>query len=322
MRPATNVTSSSVQRFDEALDRLLDYGPTYEGGLSNHGPMALEALASQGREDLFVPFVDHYAGQLEPGENRAVVEPDWQGTLAGRLPELVAVGASQAGHGLLRVAHATRSLERANTPTRRRELAAAIDYWASGRPLSAPSALSGSRPLDDVVRELPRLENAPDGLLTHPLTEALARDDVVAHLTSIEPADDPAARFDELALLAAEAMTSNRGLPAFGLLHGVTVSTMARHLLDHLDEEGVRALEAAVTAFVVAAVVGLDRSFETDPPELDRSADSGFDELLDRLVRRLGDHDIKFADAASGLYRRTGSPTVIDAVRARLVAEY
>ena len=34
---------------DEALERLARKGPEYGGGLSNHGPMAAEALVALGR---------------------------------------------------------------------------------------------------------------------------------------------------------------------------------------------------------------------------------------------------------------------------------
>ncbi len=308
--------------YDAALERLLHYGPEYGGGLASHGPMALDALASLGFEHLFAPFVDQYTDRLEPAGNEATIDGDWRLALAARLPELVAVGGSQAGHGLLRVAHAVRAIERSDNPVRRRELAAAMNYWSSGRPLVGPDQLTGPRSLSEVMAELPRLDEEPGGMLTRSLAHALRRPDVMALIASITPADDPAHRFDELALLAAEGMTVNRDISAFGLLHGVTVSTMARQLLPHLDEPAARVLEARVVAFVAAAVVGLDRSF-TGTVEMPAPADgSDVDELVGRLAHRFDDHDIKFSEAAAGLHRRTGSPVVIDALRARLSADF
>jgi hypothetical protein len=45
---------------EHALSLLAQSGPSSSGGLSNHGPMAAEALVSLGRPDAVVPWVERY----------------------------------------------------------------------------------------------------------------------------------------------------------------------------------------------------------------------------------------------------------------------
>ena len=50
---------------DEGLDRLAVTGPEYRGGLSNHGPMAAEALVRLGRPDAVGHWLDGYLRRLD-----------------------------------------------------------------------------------------------------------------------------------------------------------------------------------------------------------------------------------------------------------------
>ena len=50
---------------DEALVRLGGYGPEFGGGLSNHGPMVVEALGRLGRTDAVAGWIDGYVARLE-----------------------------------------------------------------------------------------------------------------------------------------------------------------------------------------------------------------------------------------------------------------
>ena len=45
---------------DEGLSRLAVTGPEFRGGLSNHGPMAAEALVRLGRADAVEHWLDGY----------------------------------------------------------------------------------------------------------------------------------------------------------------------------------------------------------------------------------------------------------------------
>ena len=50
----------------DALAVFVTTDTAYDGGLSNHGPMAAEALVSMGAEQWIGPFVDDYRTRLEP----------------------------------------------------------------------------------------------------------------------------------------------------------------------------------------------------------------------------------------------------------------
>ncbi len=51
---------------DAALTRLHTTDPEFGGGLSNHGPMAAEALEALGAPQQIPTFVDRYASRLSP----------------------------------------------------------------------------------------------------------------------------------------------------------------------------------------------------------------------------------------------------------------
>lgn len=317
MEPATTT-------FDDILEQLLAFGPSYAGGLSNHGPMAAEALVSLEAEHLLPALLGDQVQFLEPLDTRVEddLEPgQWNRSASRRLPSLVDRAGSQAGHGLLRAAHAIRSLERADTSPRRRELLSALLYWSEGRALDTPRRLgadlvggNGALSLDEVVGRLPRLsaDQRREGLLVFDLMTA-SRDERVRSLLSCSQsvAADPGAladRFDTLAAVAAGAMGRNTGLEEFALLHGVTVPNMARVLIPYLDENGRAGLEAAVVGFVVCAVVAFDQGSDEPAGQSESATVVGLDELVAEATGRLDAHYIKLSDAVVDLTARTGDP--------------
>jgi Questin oxidase-like len=123
---------------DEGLSRLAATGPEFRGGLSNHGPMAAEALVRLGRADAVEHWLDGYLRKLEErprptervtdetwrdalGElNRVadweaylraqLAEEPWRDVLARWWPRLLPGAAASATHGIIRTSHAARSL--------------------------------------------------------------------------------------------------------------------------------------------------------------------------------------------------------------------
>ena len=55
-----------MHELDEVLARFQLCDVEYAGGLSNHGPMAAEAIVALGHQALLVGFVDVYAPRLHP----------------------------------------------------------------------------------------------------------------------------------------------------------------------------------------------------------------------------------------------------------------
>jgi hypothetical protein len=158
---ASPVADTASPVLDEAFERMARSDFELPNGFVNHGPMACEALATLGCEDLIDPWSRRSVSST--GEGPAPVEPggqgpfEWQDALGryDRLPEwlgffdasvadegwpaVVATwvprlmpGLSTAlFHGAIRAAHAVRAVDAADTPPRRAELARALGYWAA-----------------------------------------------------------------------------------------------------------------------------------------------------------------------------------------------
>src|SRR6516225_6913847 len=95
------MASDATGVLDEAYQRLHETGPEYEGWLSNHGPMAAEAMARHGHADVVSPW-------LLPGS------------------------AASATHGIIRVGHAIRALLiDGDDHVHVAELAHGLAYWAA-----------------------------------------------------------------------------------------------------------------------------------------------------------------------------------------------
>lgn len=123
---------------DEAYERLHTTGPEFDGGLSNHGPMAVEAMARHGHSDDVHPWIDWYQDRLEDqprgltpvtredwrealGDHtrladwqsfmlREIRERPWRELLAEWWPRLLPGVMAGSTHGVIRVGHAVRAL--------------------------------------------------------------------------------------------------------------------------------------------------------------------------------------------------------------------
>lgn len=87
----TGRTSMASEVLDEAYQRLHETGPEFEGWLSNHGPMAVEAMVRHGQAgqvDDYVPRLDEFP------RGTGLIGTDWQTALgdhrriADELPRL------------------------------------------------------------------------------------------------------------------------------------------------------------------------------------------------------------------------------------------
>lgn len=174
--------SGATGTLDEAYERLHATGPEFEGWLSNHGPMAAEAMVRHGHAGQVHRWLDGYMERLEefprgtgpigPGWQDALGDPrrvaDWtvyfQREVSGQpwrevletwwLRLLPGVAAS-ATHGVIRVGHAVRSLTQDGADAEHlAELAHGLAYWAArwqpvpgvpvtGLPLAAARAPDG-----------------------------------------------------------------------------------------------------------------------------------------------------------------------------------
>ena len=161
---------------DEALERLRDTGPERGGWLSNHAPMAAEAMIRHGHGRVVHRWIDAYSleerprgiAPIEPDQwreplgdpvrtgdwiaffERALREQPWRDVLAVWWPRLLPGIAAGATHGVIRVGHAVRSLldaEASPSPSAPSPSAPSLSRSSPSSPsLSAPSP-SSSGPL-------------------------------------------------------------------------------------------------------------------------------------------------------------------------------
>lgn len=144
---------------DDVYERMRGTGPEFQGWLSNHGPMAADALLRMGRRDMVGAWLEDYASRLEdePRPRWPIKEAEWQDVigdssrladwcalftrqvheeawpelLARWCPRLLPGAIAAAAHGLIRTGHAVRALQEDVTPQRLDELAQGLGYWAA-----------------------------------------------------------------------------------------------------------------------------------------------------------------------------------------------
>ncbi|ARF73127.1 hypothetical protein B7C62_13265 [Kitasatospora albolonga] len=179
----THITDTTGT-LDEALERIHLSGPERNGWLSNHAPMAAEALVRHGQAAAVHRWLDQYRPKLEdmpdPREpvtdrnwpealgdprriadwtryfERETAERPWRTVLAAWWPRLLPGIAAGATHAVIRVGHSVRTLlEGEETAPRVRELAHALGYWAARhQPLPALERLA---PAPDAMAALDRV---------------------------------------------------------------------------------------------------------------------------------------------------------------------
>src|ERR1017187_7475513 len=153
------MTRASEGMLDEAYERLHATGPEFDGFLSNHGPMAAEAMVRHGHGDLVGSWLDVYMRRLEEfprglgpigtgwqealGDPRRVAdwtaffraeisERPWREVLNAWWPRLLPGVVAAATHGVIRVGHAVRALlADGDDPSHLAELAHGLAYWAA-----------------------------------------------------------------------------------------------------------------------------------------------------------------------------------------------
>ncbi|MEU3184449.1 questin oxidase family protein [Streptomyces sp. NPDC006923] len=320
---ADHTPGDTTGTLDEALERLHSSGPERQGWLSNHGPMAVEALVHHGRAPVVHRWLDHYRAKLEDmpstdtpvtSENwrealadprrvadwtvyfeRETTERPWRDVLVEWWPRLLPGIAAGATHPAIRVGHAVRTLlTTEETAPRVRELAHGLGYWAArhqplpvlGRLAPAPSAAAAL----DAVPPVPAQEGG--------IRERFAR------LTAFPvwpPAggrdtgpDEVHDRLTELVTAAVHRYASHGHGSPIMLVHAATAPNAVLRTLPALPRElWAPSLEAAWAA---SAAVTAAYSPATAAPY----APTGLspDEVFERAAAHGDDHTIKFTDTA------------------------
>lgn len=195
--------------YDRAIERLAATGPEFGGGLSNHGPMAVEALHHQGQDHAIDPWLDRYIEKLEPAPHPAGRAPrlgmfddyaDWTVSFDGELsrapwvqvverwvPQLAPGVFAAAAHGILRTSHAIRALREADTPVRRGELARGLGYWAATyQPLPGTVRARGRRSVGELLATLPEVPRSDSFLLSEGIHDIDRVPALTEHLSQLD----------------------------------------------------------------------------------------------------------------------------------------
>ncbi|HEY7102093.1 MAG TPA: hypothetical protein VH573_10685 [Mycobacteriales bacterium] len=327
----------------DALDRFRHTGPEFGGFLANHGPMASEALVRLGAADRIGGWVGGYLPRLDAppaagtgvddwrerlGDERLLgdwtaylrreaAERSWQELLLRWWPRLLPGLAASATHGVIRTAHAVRSLRAAGDrpePVLVDELAQGLAYWAARyAPLPGDPRLAGRLPAVPALAGLPRLEpgfpgDGP-GLIGRMLAVRVLPD-YPARLDAWRAPADPDAALDELIGAAARVLAARPDAP-IAFCHAVTAPAAVRLVLPELPNPLRTASVAASWQAVGAIVAGFASprmAAETGPAGALPPAGA---ELAGRAVEHGDEHVIKLTEAALREHARTGDPTLL-----------
>jgi hypothetical protein len=308
---------------DDALDRIRLHSPEYGPELSDHLPMVVEALDRLGLGSLIARYVDKTLPHRRRMSDEAcpaldgfeeaverirasIARSGWARAMTEELAPIADGLAGAAFHGTIRIAHAVRALERADTDARRAELANALAYAGARAERLPDTKPAGRLPLADVLARLtpsPHALSRRSGLISVALAERARRHpDLAARFAEVS-LPEPRQAADELCATALRMFLESEYLPSntFTVLHAVTgmeaVRTLVRTcapldsaLAQALVENAALALSAMRVAFV-----GAWRDPQHVPDEAARR------DGLERAAHSLDDHAIKLAAALEAM---------------------
>ena len=275
---------AAVGIVDEALERFHATADEYHGGLSNHGPMAVDALARLGAVDEVTPWAARYARRLDPFEGPAPavdLDEPWDDVVRRELPALVRGAVSEAGHGAIRTAHAVAMLSEADTPPRRMELARALAYWRSSYDEVMPGPrMPGVSSVRAALGSVASLSPPPPG-------PGLISDRV----RSLGPVPMlEGVGIDEVIDAAAAALLASRPSATIALVHAVTTPAALQVLAPF-----VAGVEREAWLVAAALIAGYADSLD---PSVDVVVDA--EDAVGRAIETGDEHAIKLAAACLG----------------------
>ncbi len=312
---------------EESLECFVGKGPEFDGGLSNHGPMAVEAMVRMGQGQAALPWAVRYREKLDDalsprwritdtGWREALGDPkragDWanfferqlneashQDVASHWVPRLLPGLMAAATHGAIRSFHALRSLDEEVTDLRSRELAQALGYWAARYQLlpGDPRSLGGDSPEIVAARlaELASTERHPSRI-TDDMRGLDAQPKFASLVAAVEPASDITAAFSALTAIGARAYVANASHDPIALVHAVTAPAAVRGMLPLLSPDQ----QSAALAYAWQAVAGLIATSAPSglAPLRNASPPVTKAEIIDQAVISGDEHAIKLAEAA------------------------
>jgi len=326
---------------DEVYEQVQHYGPEFDGWLSNHAPMAADALGRIGGTDRVGRWLDAYSARLEPppaqerplteatwrealGDPRRlgdwtrwfsamIGEASWQEVLVAWWPRLLPGALAAATHPLIRVGHAVRALGEADTEPRRRELAAGLAYFAARWQPAAVRAPLGKASPATALATLPPLVGASGGIRQRIVALEQAAD---APSDGVHAPRSPAAvptLLDELVDATIAQYATAPGIDAVMLVHASTAPRAARLTLAALlPSLWIPTYEVAWT--IAAALTRMYRTPHDDGTRPRAVPDR--EALIERATAHGDEHVLKFVEVAMESYARGHDDALAAAARA------
>ena len=327
---------------DEALVALGGCGPEFAGYLSNHGPMAADALLALGRGDEVEGWVSRYKKRLidrpanvsridalnwrealgdirraSDWEDFFAIELErlsWREALTVWVPLLAPGIMSGATHGFIRTAHAVRGLAAEENVARLREFATGLAYWAAryqvlpGEPGLADPRLP-SQVIGDVPVLPPRQRNREAQGIFESVRELDAFPPFAGVINMAAPGDGLSAFLSDLTATMAKRYLENAGPGSIPYVHTVTAPSALRMVAPYLTSGTARL--AARYAWQAAAAIH-SRAHYPHPFEMPATLPAAAD-LIDRAVSCGDEHAIKFTEACLREYALNPDPVFLAA---------
>ena len=309
--------------FDTALEALHERAADDQNFLSNHVPMVIEALYSLGRAVAIHDWMDGHFETGKPGARvvRAIQrygwrealgvheryldwrdfflaelrDEDWTVVVRAWVPRFLPGLSGSATHGVIRTAHAVRSIGRLDNDVRRTELASALAYWASRYEelpwdKSIAPKLNVEVALASVELRQPALAPPRGNIVTG--LRSLHETPSFHSVAGLVDTSDPSRTLSELTATMARVFVTNP-TRRIHFTHAITAPSAVRLIAPHLDDESVE----LATRYAWQAAAGLYTVYHD--PRLERAEVGALDrdELIDLAVTRGEHHGIKLTEA-------------------------
>jgi hypothetical protein len=318
---------------NDALQRLDGLGFTMENSFSEHGPMVAEAISTLGCNEDVAGWVEKYKQKhrhnpLPPRKQpidasnetewrsalgdharatdwleffrERLKERRWQGIVSNWVPILVSGHFGGLTHGLIRTAHAVRSLPEDSSPSKLQldELARGLAYWASTYQLLPGNPdRHGDLEVEEALYRLPRVD-----VRKQKGPPATALNDLSGFTSTVESlaaSADPEEAISSHTAAFARVLIAHPEVPPIPLVHAITAPTAIQNLLPYTERElGLRfygylwQVSAAIAAiFATPAKPGVETDPQISEPTLQP------DELIHRAVEHGDEHAIKLTEA-------------------------
>jgi hypothetical protein len=321
--------SAAYENLDEALDSISSAGPELANGLTNHAPMAIEALCALGRGDAVGKWLDHYRPRLiERSPHRQRIDTNWH-TALGRLElfsdwqsffenelqesswtevldrwmtRLAPGFSASATHGPIRVGHAVRALSLSVTSVRLHEFAGALAYWASTyqtlpSDLSPRSTIATPREAIRNVPIIPAEKRRFHGSITSSLEVLDEIPEFASVIGIVDLSGDEASVLSELTETFAAVYAANARdvLSTIVLIHGVTSLAATRNITPHVRLE----TRAQLLRYAWQSASALYAAFGERPEAEFEMPHDSFEALTDAAIATNDEHAIKFIEACA-----------------------